>query len=47
MTQLLRFVPNQLKTKKICKHAVKKSLFIIRYVCNWYKSKEMFKKTVL
>ena len=29
--EMLKFVPGHLKTKKICKHAVKKLLFLIRY----------------
>ena len=30
--EMLKFVPNHLKSKKMCKHAVKKILFLIRYV---------------
>ena len=30
--EMLRFVPDHLKTKKMCKNAVKKLLFIIKYV---------------
>ena len=30
--KMLRFVPDDLKTKKMCKNAVKKLLFLIRYV---------------
>ena len=29
---MLRFVPDQRKPKKICKNAIKKMRFIIRYV---------------
>lgn len=31
---MLRTVPNHLKTKGMCKHAVKKLLFLIKYVIN-------------
>ena len=30
--EMLKFVPDQLKTKKMCKYAVKKLRFVIRYV---------------
>ena len=30
--EMLKFVPDPLKTKKMCKHAVKKLPFLIRYV---------------
>ena len=29
---MLRFVPDHLKTKKMCKHVVKKLPFVIEYV---------------
>ena len=29
---MLKFVPDHLKSKKMCKHAVKKILFLILYV---------------
>ena len=29
---MLRFVPRHLKTKRMCKNAVKKFSFVIRYV---------------
>ena len=32
--EMLRTVPNHLKTKGMCKHAVKKLLFLIKYVIN-------------
>lgn len=32
--EMLRTVPNHLKTKEMCKHAVKKLLFLIKYVIN-------------
>ena len=30
--EMLKLVPDHLKTKKICNHAVKKLPFVIRYV---------------
>ena len=30
--EMLWFVPDHLKNKKMCKHAVKKVLFLIKYV---------------
>ena len=30
--EMLKYVPNHLKTKKMCKHAVKKIPFLMRYV---------------
>ena len=30
--EMLKFVPDHLKTKNMCKHAVKKLLLVIRYV---------------
>ena len=38
--EMLRLVPDYLKTKKICKDAVKKLLFIIRYVIDWCKTQQ-------
>ena len=35
--QLLRFVPDHVKTKIISKHVVKKLIFAIRFVLDWYK----------
>ena len=30
--EMLKFVPDHLKTKAMCKHAVKKLLYLLRYV---------------
>ena len=35
--EILKFVPDHLKTKKICKHAVKKLPCLLRYVPDQYK----------
>ena len=37
-TEMLKFVPDYLKTKKMCKHAVKKLLFVIRHIPDRYKT---------
>ena len=31
-SEMLKFTPDHLKTQKMCKHAVKKLPFVIRYV---------------
>ena len=38
---MLRIVPDHLKTKKMCKHAVKKLLSVIRYVPDPYNAQQM------
>ena len=45
-TEMLKFVSDYLKTKKICKHAVKKLTHIIIYVPDQYKTQQMCDKTV-
>ena len=35
---ILKFVPDHLKTKKMCKHTVKKLPHLLRYVADWYKT---------
>ena len=37
-TEMLKFFPDNLKTKKICKHAVKKLPYLIRYFPVQYKT---------
>ena len=36
--ELLRFIPDGIKTKKMCKNALKKLPFLIRYVPNKFKT---------
>ena len=36
--EMLKFFPDNLKTKKICKHAVKKLPYLIRYFPVQYKT---------
>ena len=45
--EMLKFVPDHLKTKKMCKHAVKKLSYVIRYVPDQYKTQQMCDKAVL
>ena len=45
--EMLRFVPGHLKTKTLCKNAVKKLPFTIKYVPDRYKTKEMWCKLEL
>ena len=40
-SQMLKFVLDHLKTKKMSKHAVKKLPSLIRYVPDQYKTQEM------
>ena len=39
--EMLKFVLDHLKTKKMCKHAVKKLPFLKRYVPDQYKTQKM------
>ena len=45
--EMLQFVPDHLKTKKLCKHAVKKLIYILRYVPDQYKTQQMCDKAIL
>ena len=45
--EMLKFVPDHLRTKKMCKHAVKKLPYLLRYVPNRYKTKKMCDKPIL
>ena len=45
--EMLKFVSDHLKTKKMCKHAVKKLPFLIRYVPYQYKIQKMCNKDIL
>ena len=40
-------VPDHLKTKTMCKHAVKNLLFVIWYVSDWYKIQKICDESVL
>ena len=45
--EMLRLIPDHLKTKRMCKHAAKKLPFLIRYVPDQYKTDEMCDKAIL
>ena len=44
---MLRFVPDHLKTKKICKNEVKKLLLVIKYVSEWFKTQKICNKIII
>ena len=46
-SEMLEFIYDHLKTKKVCKHAVKKMSFVTRYVPDQYKTQEMYDKAAL
>ena len=35
-SEMVKFVPDHLKTKKLCKHAVKKLPYVLKYVPDQY-----------
>ena len=45
--ETLRFIPVHLKTKKMCKNAVKKFPYPLRYVPDQYKIQQMYDKANL
>ena len=44
---MIKFVPDHLKTKKLCKHAVKILPYLLRYVPDKYKTQQMCDKVIL
>ena len=44
---MLKFVPVHLKTTKMCKHAVKKLHYLLRYIPDQYKTQRMWDKAIL
>ena len=40
--EMLKFVPDHLKTTKMCKHVVKKLPYLLRYVPDGYKTELIF-----
>ena len=44
---MLKCVPDHLKTKNMCKHAVKKLTYLLRYVPDQYKTQQMHDKAIL
>ena len=45
--EMLKFVPDHLKTKKMCKHAVKKIAYLLKYIPDQYKTQQMCEKAIL
>ena len=45
--EMLEFVPDHLKTKKMCKYAVKNLPYLLRYVPDQYKTQQMCDKAIL
>ena len=45
--EILKFVPDYLRTKKISKHVVTNSLYLLRYVADQYKTQRMCDKAIL
>ena len=46
-TEMLRSVSDHLKTKNMCKNAVKKFPFVIKYVPDQYKTNEICDKVII
>ena len=44
--EILKLVSDQLKTKKSCKHAVKKLPFLLRYIPVRYKTQQICEKAI-
>ena len=45
--EMFKFVPDHLKTIKMCKHAVEKLPFVIRYVPDQYKTQQTCDQVIL
>ena len=45
--EMLKFVPDHLKTKQMCNYAVQKLPFVIRYVSDQYKTKCVIKLLII
>ena len=45
--KMLRLVPVYLKTKKMCKHAVKRLTLLMKYIPDRYKTRQMSDKVIL
>ena len=44
--EMLKFVPDHLKAKKMCKHAAKKLPYLLRYVFDQYNTQQMCDKAI-
>ena len=45
--EMLKFVLDNLKTKKMCKYTIKKLPYLIRYFPDQYKTRQMCDKAIL
>ena len=45
--EIIKFIHDHLKTKKMRKHAVKKLYYLLRYVSNRYMIQQMYNEAVL
>ena len=45
--EMLKFIPDHFKTKKMCKHTVKKLTSLTKYVSDQYKIQQMCDKYIL
>ena len=45
--EISKFVPDHLKTTKMCKDPVKRLPYLIRYVPDQYKTRKMYEKAIL
>ena len=45
--EMLKCVPDHLKTKNMCKYTVKKLTYLLRYVPDQYKTQQMHDKAIL
>ena len=45
--EMLKFVPDHLKTKEKCNHAVKKLPYLLKYVPDQYKTPKICDKAVI
>ena len=44
--EMLKFVPDHLKTKRMCKHAVKQLRYLLRYFPDQYKIQQMIMQLI-
>ena len=45
--EMLKFVPDHLKTKNMCSHAVEKLPFVLRYALDRHKTQQVCDKAIL
>ena len=45
--EMLKFIPDHLKIKTVCKHAVKKLRYLLKYIPDQYKTQQICEKGIL